>query len=155
MRRMENSYSGISIQEVTSIKFVPSCFVILDLEPLSLSFDFVFNLEIFKSLSLISLSSLPSCDLVSWLVPSCCMIFDLEPLSLSFDFVFNLEIFKSLSLRSLSSFPSCDLVSWYQHAHHLESLITISLDTLYLDNLDIFKEDLENQSPRKTLVTCT
>ncbi|GKE33975.1 hypothetical protein Tco_1453297, partial [Tanacetum coccineum] len=30
---------------------VPSCFVIFDLEPLSLSFDFVFCSEIFKSLS--------------------------------------------------------------------------------------------------------
>ncbi|GKE19292.1 hypothetical protein Tco_1426869, partial [Tanacetum coccineum] len=30
---------------------VPSCFVIYDLEPLSLSFDFVFMSEIFKSLS--------------------------------------------------------------------------------------------------------
>ncbi|GJX11615.1 hypothetical protein Tco_0201474 [Tanacetum coccineum] len=55
------------------------------------------------------------------------------------------EIFKSFSLRSLSSLTSCDLVSWYRHAHYLESLITISLDSLCLDNLDIFKEDLENQ----------
>ncbi|GKE17123.1 hypothetical protein Tco_1424700, partial [Tanacetum coccineum] len=30
---------------------VPSCFVIFDLEPLSLSFDFVFCSKIFKSLS--------------------------------------------------------------------------------------------------------
>ncbi|GJV04041.1 hypothetical protein Tco_1337610 [Tanacetum coccineum] len=77
------------------------------------------------------------------LVPSCYVIFDLEPLSLSFDFVFNPEIFKSFSLRSL---PSCDLMSWYQHAHtlhHLESLLTISLDNLCLDKLDIFNEDLE------------
>ncbi|GJX03939.1 hypothetical protein Tco_0189855 [Tanacetum coccineum] len=37
----------------------------------------------------------------------------------------------------------------YSHAHimlHLESLQTISLDNLCLDNLDIFGEDLENQS---------
>ncbi|GJU53418.1 hypothetical protein Tco_1227132 [Tanacetum coccineum] len=32
-------------------KLVPSCCVIFDLEPLSLSFDFVFTSEIFKSLS--------------------------------------------------------------------------------------------------------
>ncbi|GJT05702.1 hypothetical protein Tco_0840164 [Tanacetum coccineum] len=32
-------------------RLVPSCFVIFDLEPLSLSFDFVFASEIFKSLS--------------------------------------------------------------------------------------------------------
>ncbi|GJR66305.1 hypothetical protein Tco_0012370 [Tanacetum coccineum] len=32
-------------------KLVPSCFVIFDLLPLSLSFDFVFSSEIFKSLS--------------------------------------------------------------------------------------------------------
>ncbi|GJT28457.1 putative reverse transcriptase domain-containing protein [Tanacetum coccineum] len=41
-----------------------------------------------------------------------------------------------------------------QHAHimhHLESLLTISLDNLCLDNLDIFEEDLENQSLRKSL----
>ncbi|GJT68497.1 hypothetical protein Tco_1019977 [Tanacetum coccineum] len=34
-----------------SCRLVPSCFVIFDLEPLSLSFDFVFASEIFKSLS--------------------------------------------------------------------------------------------------------
>ncbi|GKC92057.1 hypothetical protein Tco_1157499 [Tanacetum coccineum] len=44
---------------------VPSCCVIFDLEPLSLSFDFVFSSEIFKSFPCLSLSSLPSCDLVS------------------------------------------------------------------------------------------
>ncbi|GJW15155.1 hypothetical protein Tco_0019288 [Tanacetum coccineum] len=43
-------------------KLVPSCYVIFDLEPLSLSFDFVISLEIFKSFSL---RSLPPCDLVS------------------------------------------------------------------------------------------
>ncbi|GJX95592.1 hypothetical protein Tco_0351390 [Tanacetum coccineum] len=58
------------------------------------------------------------------LVPSCCVIFDLKPLSLSFDFVFSSKIFKS--------FP-------------------FSLDNLCLDNLDIFKEDLEYQSLRKSL----
>ncbi|GJT90918.1 hypothetical protein Tco_1079763 [Tanacetum coccineum] len=41
----------------------PSCFVIFDLEPFL--FDFVFNFEIFKSFPCLSLSSLPSCDLVS------------------------------------------------------------------------------------------
>ncbi|GJW39426.1 hypothetical protein Tco_0065271 [Tanacetum coccineum] len=79
------------------------------------------------------------------LVPSCCVIFDLEPLSLSFDLVFSSEIFKSFPCLTLSSLPSCDLVSCYQHAHamhHLESLLTISLDNLCIDNLDIFKEDL-------------
>ncbi|GJS08971.1 hypothetical protein Tco_0365767 [Tanacetum coccineum] len=42
---------------------VPSCCVIFDLEPLSLSFDFVFSSDIFKTFSL---RSLPSCNLVSW-----------------------------------------------------------------------------------------
>ncbi|GJY67902.1 hypothetical protein Tco_0470884 [Tanacetum coccineum] len=37
--------------EVGGGRLVPSCFVIFDLEPLSLSFDFVFMSEIFKSLS--------------------------------------------------------------------------------------------------------
>ncbi|GJR48326.1 hypothetical protein Tco_1316429 [Tanacetum coccineum] len=46
-------------------KLVPSCCVIFDLEPLSLSFDFVFSSEIFKSSSWRSLSSLPSFNLVS------------------------------------------------------------------------------------------
>ncbi|GKE30022.1 hypothetical protein Tco_1445406 [Tanacetum coccineum] len=32
-------------------RLVPSCFMIFDLEPLSLSFDFVFTFEIFKSFS--------------------------------------------------------------------------------------------------------
>ncbi|GJZ83332.1 hypothetical protein Tco_0648505, partial [Tanacetum coccineum] len=45
-------------------RLVPSCYVIFDLEPLSLSFDFVFDSEIFKSFPCLSLSSLPSCDLV-------------------------------------------------------------------------------------------
>nr|GEW00575.1 hypothetical protein [Tanacetum cinerariifolium] len=41
----------------------------------------------------------------------------------------------------------------YKHAHtshHLESLPTISLDNLCLDNLDIFKKDLEYHSLRKS-----
>ncbi|GJT88937.1 ATP synthase subunit beta, mitochondrial-like protein, partial [Tanacetum coccineum] len=33
------------------VRLIPSCFAIFDLEPLSLSFDFVFTSEIFKSLS--------------------------------------------------------------------------------------------------------
>ncbi|GJY48313.1 hypothetical protein Tco_0438269 [Tanacetum coccineum] len=73
------------------------------------------------------------------LVPSCFAIFDLEPLTLSLDFVLMYEIFKSVSfcLDRL-----CRLVILYldQHAHtlhHLESLLTI-----YLDRLDILKEDL-------------
>ncbi|GJT36614.1 putative ribonuclease H-like domain-containing protein [Tanacetum coccineum] len=77
------------------------------------------------------------------LVPSCCVVFDLKPFSLSFDFVFSSKIFKSFPCLSSSS---CDLVSWYRHDHHLESLLTISLDNLCLDNLYIFKGDLEYQS---------
>ncbi|GJS36968.1 probable calcium-binding protein CML46 [Tanacetum coccineum] len=46
-------------------RLVPSCFMIFDLEPLSSSFDFVFDPEIVKYFSLRSLSSFPSCDLVS------------------------------------------------------------------------------------------
>nr|GEW12032.1 hypothetical protein [Tanacetum cinerariifolium] len=49
----------------TKIKIVPSCFVIFDLEPLSLSFDFVFLSEIFKSLSFCLDRLFPPCDLVS------------------------------------------------------------------------------------------
>ncbi|GJS88383.1 hypothetical protein Tco_0771019 [Tanacetum coccineum] len=79
------------------------------------------------------------------LVPSCCVIFDLEPLSLSL-------IPRSLNLFLVYLYL-CHLAILYldQHAHtlhHLESLLTISLDNLCLDNLDIFKEDLENQSCR-------
>ncbi|GJR19480.1 hypothetical protein Tco_0968007 [Tanacetum coccineum] len=51
------------------------------------------------------------------------------------------------------TFPSCDLVSLDQHAHtlcHLESRLTISLDNLCLDDLDIFKEDVEYQSSRRS-----
>nr|GEU90677.1 hypothetical protein [Tanacetum cinerariifolium] len=101
-------------------KLVPSCFVIFDLDPLSLSFDFVFSL-----------------------VPSCFAIFDLDPLSLSFDFVFSFGILKSLSF---SLYRLCHLEILYlnQHAHtlhHLESLLAISLD-----RLDILKEDLGYQS---------
>nr|GEX95089.1 hypothetical protein [Tanacetum cinerariifolium] len=48
-----------------STKLVPLCFMIFDLEPLSSSFDFVFDSEIFKSFSCLTPSSLPSSDLVS------------------------------------------------------------------------------------------
>ncbi|GKG04949.1 hypothetical protein Tco_0315336, partial [Tanacetum coccineum] len=63
------------------------------------------------------------------LVPSCFVIFDLEPLSLSLDFVSFLSgIFKSLSF-------CLDRLCHLTHTlHHLESLLTISLD-----RLDIFE----------------
>ncbi|GJS48936.1 hypothetical protein Tco_0599057 [Tanacetum coccineum] len=70
------------------------------------------------------------------LVPSCFVIFDLEPLSLSFDFVFMSEIFKSLSfcLDRLCCFAILCLDQHAHSMHHLESLLTISLD-----RLDIFE----------------
>ncbi|GKA62603.1 hypothetical protein Tco_0762122 [Tanacetum coccineum] len=87
--------------------------------------------------------SLSSCDLYLCQrcrrVPSCFAIFDLEPLSSSFDFVFVSEIFKSLSFR-LDHLCHLAILCLDQHAHtlhHLESLLTISLD-----RLDILKEDL-------------
>ncbi|GJS42975.1 hypothetical protein Tco_0568018 [Tanacetum coccineum] len=89
-----------------------------------------------------------SSDGSSRLVPSCCVIFDLEPLSLSFDFVFKSEIFKSF-LVCLCRLCHLAILYLDEHAHtlhQLESLITISLDNLCLDNLDIFKENLEYQS---------
>ncbi|GKC22767.1 reverse transcriptase domain-containing protein [Tanacetum coccineum] len=73
------------------------------------------------------------------LVPSCFVIFDLEPLTLSLDFVLMYEIFKSLSFR-LDRLCRLAILCLDQHAHtlhHLESLITISLD-----RLDILKEDI-------------
>ncbi|GJZ89073.1 hypothetical protein Tco_0660855 [Tanacetum coccineum] len=72
----------------------------------------------------------------STLVPSFFKIFDLKPLSLSFDFVFSFEIFKSLSFR-LDRLCHLAILCLDQHAytlHHLESLLTISLD-----RLDIFE----------------
>ncbi|GJY97849.1 hypothetical protein Tco_0514759 [Tanacetum coccineum] len=77
------------------------------------------------------------------LVPSCFVIFDLEPLTLSLDFVLMYEIFKSLSFR-LDYLCRLAILCLDQHAHtlhHLESLLTISLD-----RLDILKEDLVYQS---------
>ncbi|GJY80477.1 putative ribonuclease H-like domain-containing protein [Tanacetum coccineum] len=90
-------------------------------------------------------------DLVWKLVPSCCVIFDLEPFL--FDFDFNSEIFKYFPFIVMFL---CHLaiLCLDQHAHtmhHLESLLTISLDNLCLDNIDIVKEDLEYQSLRKSL----
>ncbi|GKE38346.1 hypothetical protein Tco_1461751 [Tanacetum coccineum] len=70
------------------------------------------------------------------LVPSCFVIYDLELLSLSCDFVFSSEIFKSLSFR-LDRLCHLAILCLDQHAHtlhHLESLLTISLD-----RLDIFE----------------
>ncbi|GJY24498.1 hypothetical protein Tco_0398156 [Tanacetum coccineum] len=87
------------------------------------------------------------------LVPSCFMIFDLEPLSLSFDFIFTSKIFKSLSFI-LDRLFRLAILCLDQHAHtlhHLESLVTISLDNHCLDNLDILKEDLKYQSLQKYL----
>ncbi|GKB99409.1 hypothetical protein Tco_0985546 [Tanacetum coccineum] len=70
MARSLNSLSlsslSLGLDLYLCCKLVPSCCVIFDLEPLSLSFDIVFKSEIFKSFSLRSVSSLPSCDLVSW-----------------------------------------------------------------------------------------
>ncbi|GKB21884.1 putative ribonuclease H-like domain-containing protein [Tanacetum coccineum] len=77
----------------------------------------------------------PNCRLV----PSCFMIFDLEPLSLSFDFVFMSEIFKSFSLL-LDRLCHLAILCLDQHAHtlhHLEILLTISLEDLIS-----LKEDL-------------
>ncbi|GJZ55858.1 hypothetical protein Tco_0611051, partial [Tanacetum coccineum] len=70
------------------------------------------------------------------LVPSCFVIYDLKLLSLSFDFVFSSTIFKSLSFR-LNRLCHLAILCLDQHAHtlhHLESLLTISLD-----RLDIFE----------------
>ncbi|GJU52856.1 hypothetical protein Tco_1226570 [Tanacetum coccineum] len=69
-------------------------------------------------------------------VPSCFVIYDLELLSLSFNFVFASEIFKSLSF-CLDRLCHLAILCLDQHAHtlhHLESLLTISLD-----RLDIFE----------------
>ncbi|GJR97978.1 hypothetical protein Tco_0270152 [Tanacetum coccineum] len=66
-----------------------------------------------------------------------------RPLSLSFDFLFSSEIFKSLSFH-LDHLYCLAILCLDQHAntlHHLESLLTISLD-----RLDIFEEDLVYQS---------
>ncbi|GKC02332.1 hypothetical protein Tco_0993942 [Tanacetum coccineum] len=79
------------------------------------------------------------------LVPSCFEIFDLEHLSLSFHFVFKSVIFKSF-LVCLYRLCHLAILCLDQHAHtlhHLESLLTISFDNLCLNNLDIFKKDLE------------
>ncbi|GJU44455.1 hypothetical protein Tco_1201721 [Tanacetum coccineum] len=69
-------------------------------------------------------------------VPSCFLIYDLELLSFSFDFVFSSKIFKYLSFR-LDRLFHLAILCLDQHAHtlhHLESLLTISLD-----RLDIFE----------------
>ncbi|GKC36697.1 hypothetical protein Tco_1049081 [Tanacetum coccineum] len=77
------------------------------------------------------------------LVPSFFMIHDLDLLSLSFDFVFSSEIFKSLSFRldRLCRLAILGLDQYAHTLHHLENLLTISLD-----RLDILKEDLVYQS---------
>ncbi|GJV71803.1 hypothetical protein Tco_1491798 [Tanacetum coccineum] len=81
--------------------------------------------------------------LFQMLIPSCFAIFHLEPLTLSLDLVLMYEIFKSLSFR-LDCLCRLAILCLDQHAHtlhHLESLLTISLD-----RLDILKEDLIYQS---------
>nr|GEX58893.1 hypothetical protein [Tanacetum cinerariifolium] len=99
-------------------------------------------------LILFPLWSLMSTVTDTLLVPSCFVIFDLEPLSFSFDFVISSKIFKSLSFN-LDRPCHLTILCLDQHAHtlhHLESLLTISLD-----RLDILKEDLVYQSMRKSL----
>nr|GEV87576.1 hypothetical protein [Tanacetum cinerariifolium] len=82
------------------------------------------------------LLSLSSCDLGLCLhcrlVPSCFRISDLEPLSLTFDFVFESKIFKSLSfsLDRLCHLAVLYLDQCAHTLHHLESLLTISLNRL-------------------------
>nr|GEW74859.1 putative reverse transcriptase domain-containing protein [Tanacetum cinerariifolium] len=58
-------YPHLFTNRVTSstTRLVPSCCVIFDLEPLSLSFDFAFSFDIFKSFHRLSLMSFPSSDL--------------------------------------------------------------------------------------------
>ncbi|GJU31825.1 Clp protease proteolytic subunit [Tanacetum coccineum] len=70
----------------------------------------------------------------------------------------NVQFLQQLQPESLNLFLVCHyrlchlvILCLDQHAHtmhHLESLLTIYLDNLCLDNLDIFKEDLEYQSLR-------
>ncbi|GJX84584.1 putative reverse transcriptase domain-containing protein, partial [Tanacetum coccineum] len=110
---------------VSTLLLVPSCFVIFDLEPLSLSFDFVFSSE------------------VVWDESMCaCYVSILSEIS-----EIGIKRHTGVFLRSLNLFLVCldrlfHLAILYldQHAHtlhHLESLLTISLD-----RLDILKEDL-------------
>ncbi|GKA43520.1 hypothetical protein Tco_0736244 [Tanacetum coccineum] len=97
-------------------------------------------------------------------VPTCNK-FDIENesrqpslLSESTAVVIEFKIDLELILRSLNLFLVClcrlchlAILCLDQHAHtlhHLESLLTISLENLCLDNLDIFKEDLVYQSLR-------
>ncbi|GKF67407.1 hypothetical protein Tco_0197086, partial [Tanacetum coccineum] len=79
--------------------------------------------------------------------PSCFVIFDLVPLSLSlsFDFNFTSEIFKSFSF-SLDRVFHLAILCHDQHAHTLH-LLESSL-IIFLDRLDILKEDLVYQSLR-------
>ncbi|GJY98685.1 hypothetical protein Tco_0516115 [Tanacetum coccineum] len=93
-------------------------------------------------------SSLNARHAIMWLVPSCCVIFDLEPLSLSFNFVFTSEIFKSLSF-SLDRLCHLVILCLDQHAHTLH--LIESLLIIFLDRLDILKEDLVYQSLQKSL----
>ncbi|GJT54540.1 hypothetical protein Tco_0989594 [Tanacetum coccineum] len=82
------------------------------------------------------------------LVLSCCVIFDIGPLSLSFDLVFHSEILKYFPCL-LCHFRHLVILCLDRHAHtmhYLENLLTISLDNLFLDSLDILKEDHKYQS---------
>nr|GEY33406.1 actin-depolymerizing factor 7 [Tanacetum cinerariifolium] len=69
----------------------------------------------------------------------------------SFDFVFSSKIFKSLSFCLDRLFHLAILcLDHHDHTlHHLERILTISLD-----KLDISKEDLVYQSLRKSLSLC-
>ncbi|GJS99163.1 hypothetical protein Tco_0820333 [Tanacetum coccineum] len=62
-RNNQSSENQTNTSGNESSRLVPSCCVIFDLEPFL--FDFIFSSEIFKSFPCLSLSSLPSCDLMS------------------------------------------------------------------------------------------
>ncbi|GJS99855.1 hypothetical protein Tco_0821025 [Tanacetum coccineum] len=100
---------------ITSMYFIntnPDDYVSDLFKPLSLSFDFIFNSEIFKSFPCLSLSSLPSCNLI---------LYWNEAATMSFEGRFNLEEppmigFPALSVRS-------------SNAHALDSLYLLVLFT--------------------------
>ncbi|GJY65463.1 hypothetical protein Tco_0467701 [Tanacetum coccineum] len=88
---------------------------------------------------------------------------DVEDKSLESNEIINIKEYKSHPLENviglflhaiLDRLCRLAILCLNQHAHtlhHLESLLTISIDNHCLDNLDILKEDLEYQSLRKSL----
>ncbi|GKB28562.1 hypothetical protein Tco_0867963 [Tanacetum coccineum] len=114
------------VQHMTGLRLVPSCCVIFDLEPLSLSFDFVFSSEIFKSFSFLLTISLDRLDILKEDIVYQSLQKSLSS-SLSFLDSWILMPIVQFKRTSLTGFPAQSVRS--SNADALDSLYLLVLNT--------------------------